>query len=99
MMSVRTVGDAERATEESAALRRRVSRAGDDLHLLVPTASAPAAELTTREREIATLVAGGMTNRDVAQRLHVSERTIDNHVYRMFRKLGIASRDELGALL
>ena len=96
---LRTVGDAERATEESAALRRRVSRAGDDLHLLVPTASAPAAELTTREREIATLVAGGMTNRDVAQRLHVSERTIDNHVYRMFRKLGIASRDELGALL
>jgi DNA-binding NarL/FixJ family response regulator len=76
-----------------------VSQSSENLHLLVPSASAPAAELTTREREIATLVAGGMTNREVAQRLHVSERTVDNHVYRIFRKLGIASRDELADLL
>ena len=97
--SLRAAGDVERATEESAALRGRVSMAGEDLQLLVPSASTPAAELTTREREIATLVAGGMSNRDVAARLHVSERTVDNHVYRIFRKLGIASRDDLAVLL
>lgn len=89
----------DRANAESALLRSLVRVAGEDLALLVPSSTAPAAELTEREREIATLIAGGMTNRAVARHLGVSDRTVDNHVYRIFRKLGVSSRDELSSLL
>jgi DNA-binding CsgD family transcriptional regulator len=96
---LRERAQADRATAESARLQALVRAAGDDLHLLVPSSTAPAAELTEREREIATLIAGGMTNRAVARRLRVSDRTVDNHVYRIFRKLGITSREEIPVLL
>jgi DNA-binding CsgD family transcriptional regulator len=54
--------------------------------------------LTTREREVAALVVSGMRSRDVAQRLGVSPRTVENHLSRLYTKLGISSRDELMAL-
>ncbi|MBV9941807.1 MAG: helix-turn-helix transcriptional regulator, partial [Solirubrobacterales bacterium] len=43
----------------------------------------------------ATLVAEGMTNREIAARLYLSPRTIDYHLRKVFSKLGIASRSEL----
>ena len=52
-------------------------------------------QLTPQERQIAELVAGGMTNRDIAARLYLSPRTIDYHLRKVFRKLGIAARSEL----
>lgn len=55
--------------------------------------------LSRREREIAVLVADGHSSRVVAERLHVSRRTVDNHLQRIYRKLGITSRDELRELL
>jgi len=55
--------------------------------------------LTEREREIATLAAGGMSNREIAARLVVSVRTVEGHVYRATAKLGITSRSELAAAL
>ena len=61
--------------------------------------SAATDELTARELEVARLVASGMTNREVAERLVVSDRTIDNHLYRIYRKLGVTSRDELARLV
>jgi DNA-binding CsgD family transcriptional regulator len=51
--------------------------------------------LTKREREVATLAAGGMTSREIAERLFVSVRTVDNHLGRVYDKLGISSRAEL----
>ena len=58
-----------------------------------------AGPLSARESEIARLAAGGLANRQIAERLVVSERTVENHLYRIFIKLGIGSRDELpGAL-
>ena len=45
-------------------------------------------ELSRREREVAQLVARGMSNREIAERLYLSERTIDNHVTRLRKKLG-----------
>jgi predicted ATPase/DNA-binding CsgD family transcriptional regulator len=49
-------------------------------------------QLTAREREIAGLVAGGLSNRQVAERLFISRRTVDAHLEHIFGKLGITSR-------
>ncbi|MDE0572620.1 LuxR C-terminal-related transcriptional regulator [Demequina sp. B12] len=56
------------------------------------------AELTEREREVAQLVAQGYANRDVAERLYVSVRTVEVHLGRVYRKLGLRSRVELAVL-
>jgi DNA-binding CsgD family transcriptional regulator len=52
--------------------------------------------LTKREREVATLAAQGLASRDIAERLFVSVRTVDNHLRQIYGKLGIRSRTELG---
>ena len=51
--------------------------------------------LTPTERRVAELVAQGLTNRQAAERLVVSRRTVDNHLYRIFAKLGVSNRVEL----
>ncbi|MBV8290515.1 MAG: helix-turn-helix transcriptional regulator, partial [Mycobacterium sp.] len=51
--------------------------------------------VTAREREIANLVAAGLSNRQIAERLSVSVRTVEGHIYRIFAKLGIDDRDQL----
>ncbi len=51
--------------------------------------------LTRREREVATLVADGLGNREIAQRLFLSKRTIDSHLEHIFTKLGFTSRTQL----
>ena len=57
---------------------------------------APAAdELTPAERRVAELVAEGRTNREAASLLVLSEHTIDSHLRRVYRKLGVRSRAEL----
>jgi non-specific serine/threonine protein kinase len=53
--------------------------------------------LTRRETEVAQLVAGGLTNREVAGRLYLSVRTVDVHVDRILTKLGFRSRTQLTA--
>ena len=49
-------------------------------------------QLTAREREIASLVAAGLSNRQIAERLFISRRTVDAHLEHIFGKLGITSR-------
>jgi non-specific serine/threonine protein kinase len=63
---------------------------------------APAAEsgteakpLTRREKEIAGLVADGLGNREIAERLFLSKRTVDSHLEHIFAKLGFSSRTQL----
>jgi DNA-binding CsgD family transcriptional regulator len=55
--------------------------------------------ISDREREIAMLVAAGLSNHQVADRLFVSVRTVEGHLYRIFAKLGIDDRDQLIHLL
>ena len=63
--------------------------------------SAPAApgagwaDLSPTERRVVALVAEGHSNREVADRLFLSRRTVDNHLYRVFTKLEVANRVEL----
>ena len=57
----------------------------------------PSTSLTTREREVAHLVAQGCTNRHIAEELSISERTVTTHVGRILKKLGLASRTQLAA--
>jgi DNA-binding NarL/FixJ family response regulator len=59
----------------------------------------PVSLLTRTERTVATLVAQGLTNRQIAEQLFVSPRTVDAHLAHIFRKLDISSRARLAALM
>ncbi|WP_407559663.1 LuxR C-terminal-related transcriptional regulator [Mycobacterium paraintracellulare] len=52
-----------------------------------------------RERQIVLLVAAGLSNRQIADRLVISVRTVEGHLYRLFTKLGVNNRDQLVQLL
>ncbi|MEU6782972.1 AAA family ATPase [Nonomuraea angiospora] len=56
-------------------------------------------ELTARERQVAELVGQGLTNREVAERLQVSQKTVETHVARIFSKFGVRSRVALARQL
>jgi len=62
-------------------------------------ATAGKIELSKREREVAQLVAKGLSNREIATRLYVSERTVDNHVHHILDKLGVDSRVQVATWL
>jgi len=51
--------------------------------------------LTRREVALIECVAKGLTNREIASRLHLSEHTVRNYLFRVFRKLGVSNRAEL----
>ena len=55
--------------------------------------------LAEREHEVAHLVAEGLTNREIAQKLGVAEKIVRNHLFRIYDKLNISSRVELGLYL
>jgi DNA-binding CsgD family transcriptional regulator len=88
------------ASARSAAARGRTWLARCEgarpVTLLAPEA---ADDLTAREREIALLAAGGLSSRTIAERLVVSVRTVDNHLQRAYRKLGVTRREELAGVL
>lgn len=56
------------------------------------TAVAPFPELTDRERELLSLIAQGLSNSDIATRLHISGKTVSNHISNIFGKLQVADR-------
>ena len=66
-----------------------------------PTQSTGARErwslLSRREREVAQLVTRGLSSREIADRLVLSERTVETHIQRIFRKLEVRSRAQLTA--
>jgi DNA-binding SARP family transcriptional activator len=55
----------------------------------------PSSGLTRRQQEVAVLVARGLTNRQIAEKLVISDRTVDAHLRKIFSKLGLRSRVQL----
>lgn len=73
---------ADRARKELRAAGWQVTQADDRQGI----------ELTAQEREVAELAASGLTNKQIAERLFISHRTVGAHLYQVFPKLGITSR-------
>ncbi|MFF7128822.1 AAA family ATPase [Streptomyces sp. NPDC008240] len=69
--------------------------------VMTETATVPAqlAELTARELEVAELVALGLSNQDIAARLHLSRRTVETHLSSIYRKASVPSRAALAGLM
>jgi DNA-binding CsgD family transcriptional regulator len=61
------------------------------------TASAAGPQLTRREQEVAGLVAAGLSNKDIASRLVISQRTAEGHIEHILTKLGFNSRAQIAA--
>jgi LuxR family transcriptional regulator, maltose regulon positive regulatory protein len=78
------------AAEREAARAR--AQAGDQRHAADGSARAAVGELTPREREVLGLLAEGLTNREIAERLVLSEHTVHRHVAHVLAKLGVPSR-------
>ncbi|MFI9386574.1 LuxR C-terminal-related transcriptional regulator [Kutzneria sp. NPDC052558] len=92
--------DGRRGAAHTAAERaRRLSEACDGARTPALVATARPLPLTDREREIVTLAARGLSNRRIAERLMVSVRTVEGHLYRASAKLGATNRSEYAQLL
>lgn len=73
-------------------------RAAAGTPIAAPAAAArPAVALTRRERDIARLIARGLTNREIAARLNIGARTVETHAANLQAKLGVAGRAEAAA--
>lgn len=83
------------AVRELRRIGRRVNRAGRAGR----SSAVGLAALTARELEIARLVAGGLTNRAVAEALFLSEKTVETHLAGAFVKLGVRTRGALAVAL
>jgi DNA-binding NarL/FixJ family response regulator len=85
---------------------RRAAARARDLHgrtqgtkpLRIDGLDAPAVELTPRESQLVELAASGLSNAEIADRLVVSVRTVESHLYRAMHKLGVTDRRELRSL-
>jgi DNA-binding CsgD family transcriptional regulator len=88
---------------ETIGARPWADRARDELRAtgeIAAQSSRPGLDvLTPQERQIAELVSGGATNRDIGDELFLSVRTVEYHLHKMFRKLGLASRHALARLV
>lgn len=65
----------------------------------VPRATPETAALTRRERQVCELIAQGLTNREIAARLRIAQRTAEGHVENILRKLAVASRTQVAVLM
>jgi len=60
-----------------------------------PVAPYALGELTPQQRQIVRLASDGLTDREIADQLFLSPRTVSSHLYRSYPKLGVASRHQL----
>lgn len=87
-----------RALVESLGARTWAELIGGDLTRIGGRTASPDSELTAGERQAAELVVRGMTNREVADALFISLKTVEATLTRVYRKLGVRSRAELRSL-
>ena len=94
----RTLGDEEDALQELATARQTFQRLGAKVDLarvealLSQDGAKPEGPLTGREVQVLKLVAAGMTNRGIAGKLKISEKTVARHLSNIFTKLDLSSR-------
>lgn len=88
--AVRAVGAGRQLLDgaEVRLARRRLKDSGDSLW----------DELTRQERRIVGLIGDGMTNRQIAERLFIAEKTVKNHLTMLFAKLGVDRRTEVAVM-
>jgi DNA-binding CsgD family transcriptional regulator len=86
----RAIADGEALELTARVARWRARR--DALARSSPTTRGSSGDLTEREVEVLALVATGMTNRDIADHLVISEKTVARHVSNIFAKIGVSSR-------
>ncbi len=91
-------GDRRRGLE-AGAMADRLARECGGLRTPAVLARSLPLPLSGREREIAHLVARGLSNREIADRLVLSRRTVENHLYRIFAKLDVTDREDLAAVM
>jgi two-component system, NarL family, nitrate/nitrite response regulator NarL len=87
-------GETLMAARTAAVLLERVAELAR-----VGAATAELAVLTPREREIATLIEEGLSNKEIAARLHIELPTVKNHVHHILGKLQVRRRSEAAAVL
>lgn len=93
-----SAGDRRKSMESSARALRLADLCGGAATPAIKAAARPL-PVTAREREIAELIAAGLTNKEIAEQLTLSIRTVEGHVYRACFKLDVADRDELAKLI
>jgi DNA-binding CsgD family transcriptional regulator len=84
----------ENARSEALFAFRRLGAAPWAARLAVPADDSGISALTGAERRVLDEVARGLTNQQIARHLQVSAKTVANHLYHVYRKLGVASRTE-----
>jgi DNA-binding CsgD family transcriptional regulator len=94
----RTAEDRRQAQDAAAAADRLATACGGVQTPALEVASQPL-PLSPREREIASFVAQGLSNRDIADRLVVSTRTVEGHIYRACIKLDVTDREGLALVV
>ena len=94
-------GASDAQNAEVRALHRELTDGQPEIRTRAPRPrfSGPATDLTAREREVAELVAQGLSDRDIAQRLVLSVRTVESHVAHVFAKTGLHRREDLTEVL
>jgi DNA-binding CsgD family transcriptional regulator len=96
LRAARQVFDALGCVPWGERARQELRASGEQSRGRVPAARD---QLSTQELQIAQLAATGMTNREIGQQLYVSPRTVGSHLYRLFPKLGVTSRNQLAGAL
>ena len=84
-----------RASASRAAAERLLAECEASVIPVLPFSDVTLPALSRREEEIARLAASGLSNREIAERLFVSVRTVEGHLHRLYAKLGINHRSEL----
>jgi len=85
----------KRRSIECAAAAEALSARCDHMSSPALVEAAHPLPLTSREREVGSMVAAGLSNRQIADRLFVSVRTVEGHIYRACIKLDVADRNGL----